>query len=194
MAMQHASGSVRNRLRFSRLLPIALAALTTTTCTPASPDDFYDVVPAIWIQARWAGGAAGPPSNSSSDVPSKTAAAAPYCPPSSIILENHGTRFLYLESSARNELIIYNNCNAALELAVCVTAGSGGGGSFLPICSQAPRLTPLSNLNFYSLDSRQHRPETTPANLDINIFYCPGDLIFAAGVIPGANASDCVKF
>lgn len=187
------------------LVSLALGLLTTA-CTQSNPivpsrqnPPLLSTYQSVWINASWIGGRTGPPLDSRSEVPPEASKAGRLCAPSTLLLENHGTRFLdLLGSVVRNSFVVYNNCSITQELVLCVSAGSGGGGGKIPVCNQVARTTPLSRLYPVSLAPgnngiRSATWENTSANLDINLFYCAEGTVFTAGLISGANATDCLK-
>jgi hypothetical protein len=179
-------------------IPI-VALLAMTACDALNPTKPDPVTPVIktyastWISASWSGGRTGSPLDSRA----VSSTHGGMCPASSLLLENHSTRFQYLFSWSNQVLVFYNNCTAAASLLVCATSGTGGNGSEFPVCDQDPRTTPLSRMAIIDMGPADNtiRSATwrqTGPNLDINIFYCaPGDP-FALGV-SGSKPTDCLQ-
>jgi hypothetical protein len=150
----------------------------------------------VWINATWNGGRTGSPLSSRTYGPGSFTGS--YCPSSSLILENHSSRYQDVFSNSPSVLVFKNTCTGSANLLVCVTAGSGGNFSEFPVCNVDPRTTPLSRLasvdmgpNGSGLQSTTWRE--TGVNLDLNIFYCGAGDAFTAGVISGANPTDCLQ-
>jgi hypothetical protein len=184
----------RSRAFLATAVVTALLASGCTKSGPTGPSSNLKIYKSVWINASWVGGAAGPPVNVKSETPANWEGTL--CQPSSLLMENHSTRYQsVLGANVRNELVIYNNCTHPRDLYICVTAG--GTERNFPTCNTDPRTTPPSRLYIGNLDAanngiRSYIEETTSANLDINIFYCADGSSFAAGVIPGTNATDCM--
>ncbi len=150
----------------------------------------------VYINAYWTGGRTGPPNDSLALGPGSVGGS--YCPASSLILENHGTRYQSVFSNSQSVLVFKNTCTAPANLLVCVSAGSGGNFSEFPVCNADPRTTPISRLESVNMGSNDSGLQsmtwrTTGANLDLNIFYCGVGHSFALGVVAGANPTDCIR-
>ncbi len=173
--------------------------LTLTSCSVS--DDFateplLNTYQSVWINADWSGGATGPPLTLKAVTP--VSSGASLCPATSLILENHSTRFKAFFSFSDEGLVFKNNCTSPANLLVCASAGSGGNFSEFPVCNVDPRTTPLSRLSAINLaaftnDLSSMRWAETGLNLNLNIFYCGVGDAFAAGVISGANVTDCIQ-
>lgn len=130
------------------------------------------------------------------DVPANLSGS--YCLPSSLVLENRTTRFKSLFSNSESAFVFYNSCKQPANLLVCVFAGSGGNLADLPVCNVDPYTTPLSRLASISMAAEGNGITSAywvenRGSIDVNIFYCAVGDVFAAGAIPGKNATECVK-
>jgi hypothetical protein len=173
-------------------------ALLTGSCGSQSPTQpsVPKTYQSVYINAYWTGGRTGSPNDSLALGPGSFSGS--YCPASSLILDNHGTRYQGVFSNSQTVLVFKNTCTASANLLVCVSAGSGGNFSEFPICNADPRTTPINRLasvnmgpNESGLQSTTWR--TTGVNLDLNIFYCGIGDSFALGAVPGANPTDCMN-
>ena len=104
------------------------------------------------------------------------------CAASALTLENNPTQYPAYTGPV---LLARNTCSAAIQIAYCRSAGSGGGGD-IPVCSTDPRLTPPSNLKFLRVGRTQGVPTAvlsgnSPINLDLNVFWCSDRAPFNAG-------------
>lgn len=149
----------------------------------------------VWINASWSGGATGSPLSSETDIPTFNGS---YCPPASLDLQNHSSKYQSVFSNSLTTLVFKNACTQSASLLVCVTAGSGGNFSDFPVCNVDPRTTPLSRLMVISLGPNSSGVQSmtwvpTGVNLDVNIFYCGVGDTFTAGAISGTNPTDCIQ-
>ena len=172
--------------------------LVVLTACPALPTESAGVktYQSVWINSYWAGGRTGSPSDSKSVVPLNFPAS--YCPPNSMILENHSTRYQSVFSNSASVLVFKNTCSESANLLACVSAGSGGNFSEFPICNVDPRTTSFSRLAQVDMGpnnsgSQSMTWRTTGLGLSLNIFYCGIGDTFALGVVPGADPTDCIQ-
>lgn len=181
-----------------RGVPVVMSVLMMTACSAPSPSapSAIRTYQSVYINAYWTGGRTGSPTDSLAVGPGSFSGT--YCPASSLIVENHSSRYQSVFSNSRDVLVFKNTCSASANLLVCVSAGSGGNFSEFPICNTDPRTTPASRLasvnmgpNDSGLQSTTWR--TTGVNLDVNIFYCGIGDSFTLGVVPGANPTDCIE-
>ena len=172
-----------------------IAKLTGTEATTSTTSSIK-TYESIWINSNWSSGAAGAPEKTTSVVPNNIPTG--YCNPSSLILSNHGTTYQSTFSWSKDVLVFKNNCTAAAELMVCITA-PGPDGSEFPACNVDPRTTPFSRLKSVSMGSANGPAlqattwRETKLELHINVFYCGVGDTFAAGIIAGAKPTDCIK-
>lgn len=177
------------------VLTVGFAGLTACEASdevlsPEPPAPAARRFQAVWINASWSGGRTGTPLGVKAVSPSSFFGRL--CPASSLVMENHSTRFPGFGST--DILVISNNCTIPVLIAVCATAGSGGSGSSLPVCAIDPRKTPLNRVKIARL-SGGGQPEPlgqTSRNLDINVFFCSDISTFNWGKVPGADPTDCV--
>jgi hypothetical protein len=132
------------------------------------------------VNASWIGGRTGTPLNSKAVTPPTWVGTL--CSANSITLENHPTQYPAYTGPV---LIARNTCSTAVMIAYCRSSGSGGGGD-IPVCSTNPLLTPASNLRFLRVGRTQGVPtavlsNNSPANLDLNVFWCSDKAPFNAG-------------
>jgi hypothetical protein len=148
------------------------------------------------INANWSGGATGNPISTKSVVPTDNTASN--CPPNSIDLQNHGTKYQnILGNITTTQLVLANNCTSPVTLLACVSAGSGSGVNTLPVCNTDPRTTPASRLQVFELAAagngiRSLGLVNSPNNIDVNVFYCGVGDTFTLGVVAGAQPTDCL--
>lgn len=182
-------------------LMLTMAGLITSCGGGGSADSSSSSAPqfktyeAIYIHASWGGGATGPPINSKGIVPPNFTRS--YCPPNLLDLQNHNQVYASLFGDTSSDLVFANRCSAPIDLLVCASAGSGSPPSAFPICNIDPRTTPMSRLKIINLGAagngtRSAFWETSPLSLDLNIFYCGVGDTGTAGLIPGANPTDCL--
>jgi hypothetical protein len=86
----------------------------------------------------------------------------------------------------------------AAELLACITYPGTGNDSEFPVCNIDPRTTPLSRLASVSMGPSDSGFQSTTwretgIDLDLNVFYCGDGDTFAAGVVSGANPTDCLE-
>lgn len=182
-----------------RRVSTAAAILVTTACagvTSVVPSSTIKTYEAAYIHADWGLGAAGEAINRENFPPGNFTGS--YCPPTSLILDNHGTRYLSYFSNARNVLVFKNTCNQNADLLVCVSSGSGGNFSEFPVCNQDPRTTPLSRLASVNLGPNNSGIQSvtfreTGLALSLNIFFCGVGDTFSLGSISGAKPTDCIQ-
>jgi hypothetical protein len=172
---------------------IVMAGCNLSALTEPSGGGTYQ---SVWINASWNGGRTGPPLSSRTSGPGNFTGS--YCPPNSMILENHSSRYQDVFSNSASVLVFKNTCSGSANLLVCVTSGSGGNFSELPVCNTDPRTTPLSRLASVTMGPNGSGLQSTTwketgVNLDLNIFYCGAGDAFTAGVISGANPTDCLQ-
>ena len=195
--MSNSRVSMTSGRRWRRVSAV-LSFLVMTACSNFLPTEESGLTTyqSVWINASWSGGRTGSPLSSRTYGPGSFTGS--YCPASSLILENHSSRYESVFSHSRSVLVFKNTCTSSANLLVCATAGSGGNSSEFPVCNTDPRTTPLSRLvavdmgpNGSGLQSTTWRQ--TGLNIDLNIFYCGAGDAFAAGVISGANPTDCLE-
>jgi hypothetical protein len=176
-----------------------IAVSTLIACagaTPAAPSSTLKTYESVWINADWGLGAAGAAINTVAKGPGSFTGT--YCPANSLIMDNHGTRYLSFFSNARSVLVFKNTCNESAELLVCVSSGSGGNFSEFPICNQDPRTTPISRLASVSLGPNNTGIQSVTWRdaglaLNLNVFYCGIGDTFSLGAISGAKSTDCLQ-
>jgi len=177
---------------------VVLSSLVMAACNMGNPtgESGMTTYRSVWINASWSGGRTGSPLSSRTDGPGSFTGS--YCPPNSMILENHSSRYKSVFSNSASVLVFKNACNLPANLLVCATAGSGGNSSEFPVCNTDPRTTPLSRLASVTMGPNDSGLQSTTwretgLNLDLNVFYCGAGDVFAAGVVSGANPTDCLE-
>src|SRR5262245_13500543 len=139
--------------RYALVVVTVACGLFVASCSKLTePTDVLKTYRSVWINASWTGGRTGPPLNVKTDGPGSFSGS--YCPPSALILENHSTRFKNIWSWADQTLVFKNTCTAPVEMAACVSAGTGGNSSEFPVCNTDPRTTPLSRLDTRTRSAR----------------------------------------
>jgi hypothetical protein len=177
---------------------VSAAVLVMVGCAASTtkPDALFKTYASAYIHANWGLGAAGEP------IDRKNFPAGSFtgsiCPTDSLIMDNHGTRYVTFFSNSRNGLVFKNTCNANADLLVCVSSGSGGNFSEFPVCNQDPSTTPLSRLASVNLGPNNSGLQSVTyrdagLSLDINVFFCGVGDAFAAGLISGAKPTDCLQ-
>jgi hypothetical protein len=178
---------------------VVLAVLIMTACGgPTAPDVVKSAIKTynpVWIKASWTGGKTGAPVFDSVGPGDFTGS---YCPATSLILENHSTRYQSVFSWAPTTLVFKNTCNQSVELLVCRSGSPGESPSEFPICNPGSSSTPLSRLASVSLGPNNSGIQSTTwreagLNLELNIFYCGVGDTFALGSIAGAQPTDCIQ-
>lgn len=182
------------RLRYVTGLVGLFATATAGSCPTigdlASPK--ANTWPAVWVNASWSGGRTGTPLSSKAIDPATHTGAL--CPAKVLVLENHPNEYSYYPFGT--EFVGTNSCTAAINIAYCRTAGSGGGSADVPTCAVDPRQTAEGNLKFARLlSSTDHHllALTTPPDFDINVFWCSDDSDFNLGAVKDAAPTDCVQ-
>lgn len=146
---------------------------------------------AVWVSASWRGGATGGPTNSRGIDPPAGTVSGRLCLANQVRLENHPSPGTFFD----NQFVMTNSCGRPLTIAYCRTAGSGGGASAIPVCATDPRQTPRSNVSTRTLGSARTALGESPANLDVNVFWCSDTTqlnALRATPVRGAAAMDCV--
>jgi hypothetical protein len=86
-----------------------------------------------------------------------------------------------------------------MHIAVCRTAGTGGGSSSIPVCGVDPRETSASNITVRAIAPSGNRNAVgqTPLNFDVNVFWCSDQSHFNISTGTKENRSmaalDCVE-
>lgn len=168
----------------------ALSLLSCNALTSSTSTGFVlRTYPAARIQATWLGSTAGTPDSLVSTVPSNVVGFL--CPATSLQLLNHSTTFAGTFSNAASIIVIVGTCVAQISVAICATAGSGGGATTIPTCAADPTQTPASNLQFDNVLGPT-REGTTPASFSVNVFWCASGDNFNLGQTGAAASTDCV--
>jgi hypothetical protein len=178
-----------------RSVSVAIAVLILMACsgiTPIKPSPTIKTYEPVWINAYWTGGQTGAPLITTVGPGSFTGT---YCPYTSLILENHSSRYQSVFSNSRNVLVFKNVCNQTSDLLVCQV---GGNVSEFPLCNNDATTTPLSRLASVNMGPNNSGLQSTTwretgLELDLNIFYCGIGDTFTLGSIAGAASTDCIQ-
>lgn len=146
----------------------------------------------VWINVIWDGGRTGAPEFRSVGPGNFTGT---YCLPTSLILENHSSRYLSVFSNSQSVLVFKNTCTRPLDMLVCQVEGDR---SEFPLCNDTAVTTPLSRMAVVNLGPNDSGLQSTTfretgVRVNLNIFYCGQGDAFAGGVIPGVLPTDCVQ-
>jgi hypothetical protein len=177
--------------RYSALAMLCVCQVFSSGCGGPSiiPSPGPKTYPATWITASWSGGRTTTPSDERTmQVPQYPL--SPICPPNALTLENYNYPELLslrmlgdcpLGTTTCSNLVLVNNCNASINVGVCLASGSGGsippGANLRTECAQDPMQTPQQNLFMTTLAANFARNEISQVspNLAISVFFCGGN-------------------
>lgn len=166
------------------------------TPTPSPGTGGKRTFKSVWVNATWSGGRTGTPLSSTGVDPVPSTVFGNLCLANQLKLENHATD---TGSFLDDQFVVSNNCGRLMHVAVCRTAGTGGGTSAIPVCAVDPRETSASNITVSAISSSGNRNAIgkTPINFDVNVFWCSDESHFNISTgtkeVSSAAALDCVE-
>ena len=155
--------------------------------------------PAVWISASWSAGVAGAPTAVSTVLPSGYFGTL--CAVSSLVIENHPTKYANLTGGGAQFLVIGSSCTLPVNLAVCRNVGSSGTTSPpLGPCAAEPRQSLIENVQVQRVGAATTTAPVafgaTSLNVAVEIFMCSdlSDFNFRLAAPKfGVAQTDCVE-